>query len=61
MKDLTNPPWIKAKGILFLLVGMLAAGLLLLERHDAKTIFVPALSIRSCRRFSCFAFYIIRA
>ena len=30
MKDLTNPGWIKFKGILFLLIGMLASVLLIL-------------------------------
>jgi hypothetical protein len=27
MKDLTNPAWIKAKGLLFLLLGLLSATL----------------------------------
>ena len=30
MKDLTNPVWIKVKGILFLLIGIAAAVLIFL-------------------------------
>ena len=36
MKDITNPAWIKAKGIMFLLVGILAATLLVLEHPTWK-------------------------
>ena len=36
MKDLSNPLAIKLKGILFLLTGMLAATLLLLESADVE-------------------------
>jgi len=34
MTTLTNPLWIKAKGVLFLLLGILAAALILTEHAD---------------------------
>ena len=60
MKDLTNPSWIKLKGILFLLVGFLASILLLIEHPDLKTAFLLILSIWCFCRFYYFAFYVIQ-
>ena len=37
MKDLTNPTWIKLKGLLFLLIGITAAILLFLDNPNWKT------------------------
>ena len=59
MKDLTNPGWIKAKGILFLLVGLLAATLLVLEHPTWKVALLLALAIWCFCRFYYFAFYVI--
>jgi hypothetical protein len=59
MKDLTNPAWIKAKGILFLLVGLLAAVLLIVEQPTWKTVLLLALSVWCSCRFYYFAFYVI--
>lgn len=59
MKDITNPTWIKAKGILFLLVGILAATLLLLEHPTRKVVLLLALSVWCFCRFYYFAFYVI--
>ena len=59
MKDITNPNWIKAKGILFLLVGILAAVLLLLENLSWKSALLLALAIWCFCRFYYFAFYVI--
>jgi hypothetical protein len=36
MKDLTNPAWIKAKGLLFLFLGVLSAILLFLEHPTLR-------------------------
>src|SRR6267378_1570273 len=44
MKDLTNPAWIKAKGILFLFLGVVSAVLLFFER---PTLRVAALLLNS--------------
>jgi hypothetical protein len=59
MKDLTNPGWIKLKGILFLLVGALAATLLLLEMPGVKTLLLLAIAIWCFCRFYYFAFYVV--
>jgi hypothetical protein len=59
MKDLTNPGWIKFKGILFLIVGLLAATLLFLEMQSLKTAVLLAITIWCFCRFYYFAFYVI--
>ena len=59
MKDLTHPGWIKLKGILFLLVGVLSAVLLWLEQPTLKIALLLALSIWCFCRFYYFAFYVI--
>ena len=45
MKDLTNPGWIKVKGILFLLLGLAAATLLVLEHPGWKVALLLALAV----------------
>lgn len=59
MKDLTNPFWIKAKGLLFLLIGFVAAILIFLDDPNWKTAALLALTIWSFCRFYYFAFYVI--
>jgi hypothetical protein len=59
MKDLTSPIWIKLKGLLFLLLGIFAALLLVLELPSAKVITLLCLSIWCFCRFYYFAFYVI--
>jgi len=59
MQDLTNPTWIKVKGLLFLLIGMVAALLILLDSRTWKTALLLALAIWSFCRFYYFAFYVI--
>jgi hypothetical protein len=59
MKDLTNPFWIKVKGILFLMVGILSAVLLILEEPSRKVVVLLAVSIWCFCRFYYFAFYVI--
>jgi len=59
MKDLTGPGWIKAKGILFLLVGLLAAAFLLMEEPTWRTALLLALAVWCFCRFYYFAFYVI--
>lgn len=57
--DLTNPTWIKAKGILFLLLGLLSSALLLLNHLDVKFVLLFAIAVWSFCRFYYFAFYVI--
>jgi len=59
MKDLTEPGWIKFKGILFLAVGLFSALLLVLENPSLKAALLLALSIWCFCRFYYFAFYVI--
>ena len=59
MKDLTDPRWIKFKGILFLLVGLASSALLLLEHRDIRTAVLLAIAVWCFCRFYYFAFYVI--
>ena len=59
MKDITHPGWIKAKGILFLLVGITAAVLLWLEHPTWKVALLLALAVWGFCRFYYCAFYVI--
>ena len=59
MKDITSPGLIKLKGILFLLVGLLAAALLLLEHPSLKAAVLLAIAVWCFCRFYYFAFYVI--
>jgi uncharacterized membrane protein len=59
MKDLSNPFWIKLKGILFLLIGIVAAMLVFLDNPKWQTAILLALGIWSFCRFYYFAFYVI--
>lgn len=59
MKDLSNPFWIKLKGVLFLLIGIVCLVLLLLDNLKWQTAILLALAIWSFCRFYYFAFYVI--
>ena len=60
MKNLTSPKLIKAKGILFLFLGLLASALLLFEHPALKVAVLLAIAIWSFCRFYYFAFYVIQ-
>lgn len=59
MKDLTDPRWIKFKGILFLLVGLISGALLVLEHPEIKMAVLFCISVWCFCRFYYFAFYVI--
>jgi len=59
MKDLSNPFWIKLKGLLFLLIGIAATVLLFLDSPTLRTAILLVLAIWSFCRFYYFAFYVI--
>jgi hypothetical protein len=59
VKDLTNPKWIKLKGLLFLVIGLLASVLLVLEHLEWKVGVLLAVAIWCFCRFYYFAFYVI--
>lgn len=60
MRDLTDPFWIKFKGILFLFVGFFAGVLLVLEHPTLKVALLLALTVWCFCRFYYFAFYVIQ-
>jgi hypothetical protein len=59
MTDITNPRLIKLKGILFLLVGLFAAVLLLLDHPSLKAAVLLTIAVWCFCRFYYFAFYVI--
>lgn len=59
MKDLTNPAWIKAKGFLFLILGLFSATLLFFERPSLRVAALLLLVVWSFCRFYYFAFYVL--
>jgi len=59
MKDITHPRWIKLKGILFLVVGLLSLILLIVERPEIRDVVLLCITIWCFCRFYYFAFYVI--
>jgi hypothetical protein len=59
MKDLSDPFWIKFKAVLFLVLGAMTAGLILLEHPSFQLAALLTLAIWSFCRFYYFAFYVI--
>jgi hypothetical protein len=60
MKELASAGWIKAKGLLFLVIGFVAAALIILQHTDVKTAILLAISVWCFCRFYYFAFYVIQ-
>lgn len=59
MSDITSPGWLYAKGGLFVLLGLMASALILLEHPTIKIALLLALAIWSFARAYYFAFYVI--
>jgi hypothetical protein len=59
MKDLSNPFWIRLKGVLFLFIGITAAALLFADLPTWRTAVLLTLVIWGFCRFYYFAFYVI--
>ena len=59
MKDLTDPRWIKLKGLLFLFLGISASALLIADNPNLKTAALLAVAIWGFCRAYYFAFYVI--
>ena len=59
MKNLTSVKWMKTKGILFLLLGLLSATLLFFEHPALRTGLLMTIAVWSFCRFYYFAFYVI--
>jgi len=59
MKNLTSARWIKTKGILFLLLGLLSVTLLFFAHHTLRMGLLMVIAVWSFCRFYYFAFYVI--
>jgi hypothetical protein len=59
MSDLTNPRVIKLKGVLFLILGLMASAILLVEAPSLRVAALLLIAIWSFCRFYYFAFYVI--
>jgi hypothetical protein len=59
MKDLTSPFWIKFKGILFLIIGILSSALLIIDTQSWRVAVMLLIAIWCFCRFYYFAFYVI--
>lgn len=60
MTDIRSPRLLYCKGLLFLLLGLLSAGLLPLEHPSLKVAFLTALAVWSFARAYYFAFYVVQ-
>jgi|SRR5882672_1893249 len=59
MREITNASWIKAKGLLFLILGLLSAAILFFAQPNLKTGFLIIAAVWSFCRFYYLAFYVI--
>jgi hypothetical protein len=59
MKNLTSLNWIKAKGFLFLALGLLSVAVLLFEHPTFQMAVLLAIAVWSFCRFYFFAFYVL--
>ena len=59
MRDLTDPAWIRIKGCLFLVLGLLSASLLMSDRPTLKAALLLTVTIWAFCRFYYFAFYVV--
>lgn len=59
MRDICNPKLLYVKGALLLLTGLMAAGLIILERPTLKTAALLAIAVWAFARAYYFAFYVV--
>ncbi len=59
MSDLKNPKVIWAKGVLFLLLGIIASAMLILEVPNLRIVVLFSIAVWAFCRFYYFAFYVI--
>jgi hypothetical protein len=59
MRDLKDPRWMYLKAALFLVIGIVSAGLILADHWQLKTALLLALTIWSFCRAYYFAFYVV--
>lgn len=59
-RDLTNPRWMYLKAALFVCLGLMAAGLIIVENPNLRTVGLLALTVWAFCRAYYFAFYVIQ-
>ena len=59
MREITNPKLIVFKGLLFLVTGIAAAAIVLLDNLSLRTALLLGVAIWASCRFYYFAFYVI--
>jgi hypothetical protein len=59
LRDLQNKKWIYLKGFLFLLIGLMASAILIIDCPTWKAAAMLALAVWCFARFYYFAFYVI--
>jgi hypothetical protein len=59
MADIKSPKLLYLKGVLMLVVGLMASGLLIAEHPSVKVAFLLALAVWGFARAYYFAFYVI--
>jgi len=59
MVDIRNEKWLWIKGGLFVVIGLLSLGLLLLELSNTRQVVLVFVSIWACCRAYYLAFYVI--
>jgi hypothetical protein len=59
MKNITDPRWITIKGFLFLILGLITSGLLVVDHPELKVVLLLGIGIWCFCRFYYFAFYVI--
>lgn len=60
MGDLQNPNAIKLKGLLFLILGIIASGCLMAEAYSLRLALLHLIAVWAFCRFYYFAFYVIQ-
>jgi hypothetical protein len=59
MRELKSSRWIVAKGLLFLILGLLCAVLLAIEYRSLRSVALLVVAVWCSCRFYYFAFYVI--
>jgi hypothetical protein len=59
MRDLQSPKWMWVKAALFLVIGIIASALILIELPDLRILLLLAVAIWSFCRAYYFAFYVL--
>lgn len=57
--DITNSKILKIKGLLFLLLGLVSGGLLILHAPNWRVLLLLAITVWAFARFYYFAFYVL--